>query len=605
MAKDIQTAADRNTIRSAMRQTTGMYKDKTALLAETDALPEGEVFGCIDEGYSYEVAASGATDHHVTTAGGVKLYVLPGSDGSSSVAAFGAVGDGVTDDTVAFQKALATSQDVFVPEGDYLITDTLNVDQKTLRGQNGNTTKLLFDHVNGDFAVKVQSEQRGGTIENLAIIAISDGLKGVLLAGTVILRTQQLYINGFTEIAMQLGNSATLNGLYWSRVSGVRIDLHRSKTGTTGVLIEGAAIPGSNANTLEGVVIGGNYARPLHLQGRCNTVVGGTIELFDATAVSSLIYVDGSGNHVSGIYCEPVGTPPDILVEFGSGASGNYLDIWPQFVPVYNASATIIDNGEHNKVKIRRPGHSFRIGPEAEPGANLLGNSAFNSWRDAQHPYGWVFATGDISRVAPEELGGPSILRMTLTNSYASIQSYISEYYSSTSKAVPLDMERLRGKPVVCGAWCRTDIAGAGSVRFMSGTGGVSYFGEDKHSGSGDWELLLAHGNVLEAHNRAGMQLRSHVTNAVQTGIVDFRDPFFVIGSDVPFFSPKPLIDAGGKMYGDLEFPLAYGDKALSGILKLGSYFVWVDTAGKMRIGTTRPTDATWDTAGAVVGTQS
>lgn len=55
------------------------------------------------EGFAYEVAASGATDHHLTTAGGVKLYVLPGADGGVNVAALGA--DGIGDETSLFEDA--------------------------------------------------------------------------------------------------------------------------------------------------------------------------------------------------------------------------------------------------------------------------------------------------------------------------------------------------------------------------------------------------------------------------------------------------------------------------------------------------------------------
>jgi hypothetical protein len=57
------------------------------------------------EVFSYEVAASGATDQHVTTAGGVKLYVVL-RDGAYNLTAFGAVGDGVTDDTAILQAAI-------------------------------------------------------------------------------------------------------------------------------------------------------------------------------------------------------------------------------------------------------------------------------------------------------------------------------------------------------------------------------------------------------------------------------------------------------------------------------------------------------------------
>jgi len=60
------------------------------------------------------------------------ISALVGQRGIYSVASFGAKGDGVTDDTAAFQKALdAASKDgggiAFVPTGDYLIKGHLNV----------------------------------------------------------------------------------------------------------------------------------------------------------------------------------------------------------------------------------------------------------------------------------------------------------------------------------------------------------------------------------------------------------------------------------------------------------------------------------------------
>lgn len=47
---------------------------------------------------------------------------------------FGAVGDGVTDDTAAIQAALAAAESVYLPQGTYLITDRLMVGVKTLAG---------------------------------------------------------------------------------------------------------------------------------------------------------------------------------------------------------------------------------------------------------------------------------------------------------------------------------------------------------------------------------------------------------------------------------------------------------------------------------------
>lgn len=78
------------------------------------------------EGFSYTVAASDATDEHLTTAGGVKLYVNPDSKGARSVLAFGAVGDGVEDDTDAIQTLATLGGYIILPDGfDFRITDEI------------------------------------------------------------------------------------------------------------------------------------------------------------------------------------------------------------------------------------------------------------------------------------------------------------------------------------------------------------------------------------------------------------------------------------------------------------------------------------------------
>lgn len=72
-----------------------------------------------------------------------KLHVTPQM--------FGAVGDGVADDTEAFQKMLESGTKVFVPEGTYFLSSTLVLKQNaSLTGANRNTTVLKFaDGVNG------------------------------------------------------------------------------------------------------------------------------------------------------------------------------------------------------------------------------------------------------------------------------------------------------------------------------------------------------------------------------------------------------------------------------------------------------------------------
>ena len=104
---------------------------------------------------------------------------------------FGAVGDGVADDTQAFIDALASANDVFIPEGTYLITGTIQVDQdKSLLGSGKNTILVVsspkdFIKLNacttvGNFTVRVVSSVFDGSVFKVS----SDTLVGVHFHGS-------------------------------------------------------------------------------------------------------------------------------------------------------------------------------------------------------------------------------------------------------------------------------------------------------------------------------------------------------------------------------------------------------------------------------------
>lgn len=80
------------------------YNDAAGVLADTSTgLAEGTRL-LTAQGHAYRVAAASASDHHVTNAGGVKLYVLR-SGPHFQAEAFGIVGDGVTDNTARYEVA--------------------------------------------------------------------------------------------------------------------------------------------------------------------------------------------------------------------------------------------------------------------------------------------------------------------------------------------------------------------------------------------------------------------------------------------------------------------------------------------------------------------
>lgn len=109
--------------------------DLTYTLSQPGTIAAGDIVRTRAEGFSYEVAASGATDHHVTTAGGVKLYIVR-KNGAWNAAAFGDLTDGTDKSTLLGEilDAVLASSDrtLILPTG--TITLTAAVATKTFTG---------------------------------------------------------------------------------------------------------------------------------------------------------------------------------------------------------------------------------------------------------------------------------------------------------------------------------------------------------------------------------------------------------------------------------------------------------------------------------------
>ncbi|RBY84550.1 hypothetical protein DQ241_17925 [Blastococcus sp. TF02A-30] len=84
--------------------------------------------------------------------GGNRVTPTPPPSSMADVVAYGAVGDGSTDDTAAFEAALADSPYVYVPPGSYVLSRTLEIPETTrLVGGGKYNTVLLHAH-DDDFA---------------------------------------------------------------------------------------------------------------------------------------------------------------------------------------------------------------------------------------------------------------------------------------------------------------------------------------------------------------------------------------------------------------------------------------------------------------------
>jgi hypothetical protein len=129
----------------------GDVENVAALVADTvhtySNVAAGDYLRTREEGFGYEVAASGASDHHLTTAGGLKLYCLPNSTGWFNFAQMNPAADGVTDDYAKLALLLnavdlplggapTTGPCIFIPSGTYSIQSPIELKKATwLKGQ--------------------------------------------------------------------------------------------------------------------------------------------------------------------------------------------------------------------------------------------------------------------------------------------------------------------------------------------------------------------------------------------------------------------------------------------------------------------------------------
>lgn len=153
------------------------YATVATLLADTDmGYPGSSPVYEVDEGvvveaggFRYSVAASGATDQHVETAGGVKLYVLKDADGTYNASAFGAVNSFSTDSVAAINAAIQAHTDGFgvvrLPAGTVTVKSTIICDKQgiTLRGSADRTTTLYFDPAGDDTCIFIGLGGEGTT----------------------------------------------------------------------------------------------------------------------------------------------------------------------------------------------------------------------------------------------------------------------------------------------------------------------------------------------------------------------------------------------------------------------------------------------------------
>lgn len=158
----------------------GDHETPGGIILPDRAVRASRALGFDEDGDPVAVSLDGAMAAPDFTASGTGAVTRTSTGKFSdmvSVKDFGAAGDGLTNDTLAFQKALAAHETVYIPDGTYLIAGTVTVgERKSLIGAG---QKAVIKCQSGSFAA-IELSHSYARVENFRI---EGGSIGILLQG--------------------------------------------------------------------------------------------------------------------------------------------------------------------------------------------------------------------------------------------------------------------------------------------------------------------------------------------------------------------------------------------------------------------------------------
>ena len=198
-------------------------------------------------------ANSSAIDYNQGETGAADRTVKAKLQEFVSVKDFGAVGDGVTDDTSAFQAAVNTLDKVYMPEGNYKITSQITFPEGTggqawstdksfhVYGAGMDKTKITFTGSSGfvfattDMDGTINTQYLGATFEDFEIQGPGSGTASALgIAHTRMATFRRLFIRGFPGGAGIKLYAEDTGGMYNSAIEYCQLGTRVKPNGSAG-----------------------------------------------------------------------------------------------------------------------------------------------------------------------------------------------------------------------------------------------------------------------------------------------------------------------------------------------------------------------------------
>jgi len=313
------------------------------------------------------------------------LEIIPSRLSEINAVDYGAVGDGVTDDTAALQSAidsLSSGQSLYVPSGTYLLASGIVFDVD--RGRFICDGQFLYSGTSG-VAITIGNAAGGNNTEVYARVNVTkDSLDwtetctGVRLFG---LKYSEIHIEQSEKFTtgIDLGDGATAGNVYYNHIYLGRIANNKiglSFDNLTGTMNANNWYGGAFIdNALGGANYSGSYG--IYMPDKTNATNGNTFisPRFEATSttrqITNYIFCDGSWNTFLNPRLED--ETSDARFRFGSNATNNtLLGMVSSQETIYNASRNnvisvggLIENNRlrtHTGVAANTNYHNFRVG---------------------------------------------------------------------------------------------------------------------------------------------------------------------------------------------------------------------------------------------------
>ncbi len=456
---------------------------------------------------------------------------------------FGAVADGLTDNSTAIQNAFnyaaTTGRTICIPNGIFAFSTTLAVSSGVVVRGSGMGSTATSTPYNGSqlkytgtgWAMRFSGQNT--CMESVVLYNKTNNpaaLGGIQLyataQGTESCVFRNILISGFvggSGLELKAENSG---GIAYCSFYDIRVR-HAKK----GIHIQQDASSFVNSNSFyHGAVSGGGFDYGLQVEGGNNNVFNGLIIEPYQSVYGHLVVESGSitGNQIriEG-NAQPNTTP---LIHCKSGTYGSYID------GIYAGGLTL-DRGS-NFIKLTS---GKAIGVQA-PTQNLFLNAALNNIGSTSIPFWSVSGAGvTLQALTPEILPNHQVVKLT-------VPSGITAVLQPQATFAPAILNSPLYEQCSFGYYVKSPASNTVYTTFNAPAGVVT---STPHSGDNTWQFV---GMTSAVNTATAPQAKLNIQNTSGSAIeVYVTTPTFCFGKNIPNLEAAPLSSAGGTVTGSIS----------------------------------------------------